>query len=250
MLGFGPASLAAGASVHVHITSPTTGATCGTVSNSATADSTNDGSPAVGPIAIVVNCPDLGLTKTADAASASAGDPIGYTLTISNTGQGNATGVELADSLPGGNAATPVTWVIDGTTGNPGSFSLTGGPGSQVLSLAGQPITLAPGQSLVVHVTAATTSASCATYNNSASLVSTNDGSPAAARSRSPSTAPSNRHRPKPSLRRFGRSDRVGVSWSAASYLRFWRSACCSSSLRVHVGVVATTASPACGARR
>ncbi len=180
VLGFGPASLAAGASVHVHITSPTTGATCGTVSNSATADSTNDGSPAVGPIAIVVNCPDLGLTKTADAASASAGDPIGYTLTISNTGQGNATGVELADSLPGGNAATPVTWVIDGTTGNPGSFSLTGGPGSQVLSLAGQPITLAPGQSLVVHVTAATTSASCATYNNSASLVSTNDGSPTA----------------------------------------------------------------------
>src|SRR5947208_3355011 len=34
-LHFGPADLAGGASTHVHITSPTTSATCGTVNNTA-----------------------------------------------------------------------------------------------------------------------------------------------------------------------------------------------------------------------
>ena len=173
-----PGAPAADASVHVHVTSPTTSATCGTVINWAAADSTNDGSPSVGPTSIAVNCPDLAITKVADAAWVSAGDTIGYTVTISNTGQGDATGVSLTDNLPGGNAATPVTWVIDNGVGQPAAFTLTGAPGSQVLTLAGQPITLAPGQSLVVHVTAATTSTSCATYDNSASLASTNGASP------------------------------------------------------------------------
>ena len=112
---------------------------------------------------ITVNCAALQLAKTFDAASVSAGDPIGYTLTISNTGAGTATGVNLTDSLPGGNAATPVHWVIDPATGDPASFGLSGADGSQVLSLAGQPITLGPGASLSVHVTAATSSTSCAT---------------------------------------------------------------------------------------
>ena len=124
--------------------------------------STNDGNPSVGPVPITVNCAALQLAKTFDAASVSAGDPIGYTLTISNTGAGTATGVNLTDSLPGGNAATPVHWVIDPATGDPASFGLSGADGSQVLSLAGQPITLGPGASLSVHVTAATSSTSCA----------------------------------------------------------------------------------------
>ena len=49
---------------------------------------------------------------------------------------GTATGVTLADSLPGGNAATPVHWVIYATTGDPASFSISGADGSQTLSLA------------------------------------------------------------------------------------------------------------------
>ena len=146
--------------------------------NSAAADSTNDGSPSVTDVPIAVNCPDLAITKVADAASVSAGDTIGYTVTLSNTGHGDATGVSLTDNLPGGNAATPVTWVIDNGVGQPAAFTLTGAPGSQVLTLAGQPITLGPGQSLVVHVTAVTTSTSCASYDNSASLASTNGTSP------------------------------------------------------------------------
>ena len=131
VLSFGPAPLAPGASVAVHVTRPTTAATCGTVDNSAAASSLNDGNPSVGPVPIVVNCADLQLTKTADAASVSAGDPIGYTVTISNAGLGTATGVTLADSLPGGNAAAPVHWVIDPATGNPASFSITGADGAR-----------------------------------------------------------------------------------------------------------------------
>jgi uncharacterized repeat protein (TIGR01451 family) len=125
---------------------------------------------------------NLAVTKVADAASVSAGTAIGYTVTITNNGAGTATGVTLTDNLPGGNAGTPVTWSIDaaapGTT--PAAFSLTGAAGAQVLSLAGQPITLAPGASVSVHVTAPTTAQSCATYNNTATVNSTNDGNPVA----------------------------------------------------------------------
>ena len=134
----------------------------------------------MGPVAIVVNCPDLDVTKTADAASVSAGDPIGYTVTITNAGPGTATGVSLADSLPGGNAGAFVHWDIDPATGDPASFGIAGADGAQVLSLVGQPISLPPGASLSVHVTAATSGSSCASYDNTASLTSTNDGSPTA----------------------------------------------------------------------
>ena len=183
VLGFGPASLAAGASVHVHITSPTTARQLRHGQQHAPRpSSTNDGSPAVGPIAIVVNCPDLGLTKTADAASASAGDPIGYTLTISNTG---ARATPPASSSPTAcPAATPPRPSPGSSTARqatPASFSLSGRPPAARCSASRASRSRSPrARASSVHVTAATTSTSCATYNNSASLVSTNDGSPTA----------------------------------------------------------------------
>jgi len=115
------------------------------------------------------------VAKAADAASVSAGTPIGFTVTVSNSGTGTAKGVTLSDALPGGNVAHPVHWTIDGSTGNPASFAISGADGSQQLTLAGQPITLAAGASLTVHVTAATTSLNCATYDNTASVSTTND---------------------------------------------------------------------------
>src|SRR5439155_240914 len=98
-----------------------------------------------------------------------------FTVTVSNTDLGNATGVTLTDALPGGNAATPVHWTIDGSTGNPAAFAITGADGSQHLTLAGQPISLASGASLTVHVTAATSFTSCATYDNTATIAATNN---------------------------------------------------------------------------
>src|SRR5207244_3765695 len=127
-----------------------------------------------------VLCAAIHVTKTADHTSAvSAGSSIGFTVTVSNTGAGTASGVTLTDSLPGGNAATPVTWV-KGATGDPASFTLAGVAGSQTLTLAGQPISMASGASLSVHITASTTGTSCTTYNNTASVSTSNDGSDSA----------------------------------------------------------------------
>jgi uncharacterized repeat protein (TIGR01451 family) len=117
-----------------------------------------------------VNCPELTISKTADAASVSAGDDIGFTVTLTNTGAGDATGVSISDPLPGG---TGVDWSIDSNT-PASSCSITGTAPTQTLSCG--PATVASGGSITVHVTSHTTSASCGTYDNTASFTTTNDG--------------------------------------------------------------------------
>jgi uncharacterized repeat protein (TIGR01451 family) len=172
-----PVSLAAGASLSVHVTAPTSSSSCGqTYNNTAEATTTNDGSSKASASEEVL-CAAIKVTKTADAASVSAGSPIGFTVTVENTGAGEATGVELKDALPGGNTGHAVTWAIDGSKGNSTSFELSGAAGSQQLLLKGQPVSLAAGASLSVHVTAGTSSTSCATYNNTAEATTGNDGS-------------------------------------------------------------------------
>ncbi len=169
-----PITLAAGASLVVHITALTSGSECTTYNNSATVATTNDGTSTASAL-ITCHPAAILVTKTADAGTVSAGDTIGYTVTVKNTGTGLAKGVVLTDALPAG-SGTGVTWAIDGTTGNPAAFTLAGAKGSQTLTLAGQPITLAAGASLVVHITALTSGAECSTYNNTASVTTTNDG--------------------------------------------------------------------------
>ncbi|HVS41783.1 MAG TPA: hypothetical protein VMU20_05885, partial [Candidatus Dormibacteraeota bacterium] len=169
-----PISLAGNSSLKVHVVAQTTKTSCATYNNSASVSATNDGSGMAQATETVI-CPAIHVTKTADAASVSAGTAIGFSVTVSNAGPGTATGVTLSDPLPGGNAATPVTWAIDTTSGNPTSFSVSGSAGSQTLSLASQPITLISGASLTVHITAVTSATSCATYNNTATLSATND---------------------------------------------------------------------------
>ena len=101
--------MAPAASATVHVTSPTTGATpCAAYPNTASAQATNN--PQVQASATTsVQCPGLQIAKTADAASVSAGDPIGFTIKVSNTGAGTATGVTLSDPLPTG---TGISWSI------------------------------------------------------------------------------------------------------------------------------------------
>jgi uncharacterized repeat protein (TIGR01451 family) len=165
--GVSGVDLAGGASVHVHITSPTTSATCGTVNNSAAASSTNDGNPTVGPVAITVTCPALAIAKVADAASVNAGDPIGFTVTITNNGVGAATGLAFTDALPAG---TGVSWSISPlSTG----WSISGSAPTQ--SLVYSPTSLAAGVSTSVHVVSSTTAASCKAYDNTASVQATNN---------------------------------------------------------------------------
>src|SRR5207253_1273679 len=112
-----------------HITATTTSANCASYPNTARVSSTNDGPDSSQLATETVQCPVVTVTKTADHADpVSAGDTIGFTVSVINSGDGAAAGVTLNDSLPGGNAATPVTWVKDTTTGNPASFALSTTP--------------------------------------------------------------------------------------------------------------------------
>jgi uncharacterized repeat protein (TIGR01451 family) len=104
---------------------------------------------------------DLQVTKTADQTSVTAGNPIGFTITITNPSGAAATGVTLTDHLPPGGGGD-VFWTIDtsntglGAGTNPSAFTISGPKGSQVLTLSGQPITLAAGATLKVHITSPT----------------------------------------------------------------------------------------------
>src|SRR4029078_3852643 len=138
--------LAPSAGAHVHITSPTTSGTCPTVNNSASASSTNDGNPTVGPVPITVNCSTLVLEKTADDSSVDAGDTIAYVLTLTNTCAGTAHGVKVTDTVP---THTGLNWSID-AAGTTGAWDLTAG----VLTFGGTTgVDLAPSASVHVHIT-------------------------------------------------------------------------------------------------
>ncbi|MFN8470910.1 MAG: DUF11 domain-containing protein [Anaerolineae bacterium] len=170
--------LANGDTRTVTLSRPTTSADCGTISNTATvattyekdSDKTNNSSTST----IAVNCGDIRITKTPDAASVSAGDNIGFTITVTNNGEGNAYGVTVTDVLP----STPgLNWSINGGTytgiaGN--SCAITSG------TLTCGPATLAPGASYTVHIASPTTSATCGEVDNTASVTTSNDGSASA----------------------------------------------------------------------
>jgi uncharacterized repeat protein (TIGR01451 family) len=115
--------------------------------------------------------PSLSIVKTADAAGVPNGSQIGFTVTVTNSGSGSATGLSVSDNLPGG---TGVTWSIDAANSSAG-WSIGGAPPNQTLSFG--PASLAGGSDTHVHVVSATTSQSCGTYNNTASFTSGNGGS-------------------------------------------------------------------------
>ena len=87
----------------VHIISPTTAATGGTcpggtgqVTNTGHVTTANDGSGS-SSASTCVAAPNVTITKTADhSAPVNAGDQIGFTVEIKNTGSGAANGVHLA----------------------------------------------------------------------------------------------------------------------------------------------------------
>jgi uncharacterized repeat protein (TIGR01451 family) len=114
VLGCQFGSMAAGATKTVHITSPTTFATCGQVVNAASATTANDGNPSTGNATITVNCPDISITKTPDASMVDAADQVGFTITVTNAGPGTAYNTILSDTLP---ANDGLAWSIDGGTG-------------------------------------------------------------------------------------------------------------------------------------
>ena len=150
--------LAAGESFTVSISSPTTSATCGVVSNTASVDTDNDGSDE-DTATVTVQCPDVTVVKLADADPINAGDPIGFGITVTNNGPGTAFDVTLTDTLPAG-----IDWTED----------------SDACSIAAGVLTcswdeLADDQSVVVNVDGVTDAADCGTVTNTATVGASNE---------------------------------------------------------------------------
>jgi uncharacterized repeat protein (TIGR01451 family) len=155
-------SLAAGASFTVHVHGTTDAADCDEVSNTARVGTSNDGSDSDGAT-VGVLCPEVEIAKTADDASVNAGEPIGFTITITNNGEGAAKDVSASDTLDPDfdwEIETPVDgWTL---TGNELSFSAA---------------TFAAGATSEVHLVADTDPEDCRVVPNSAGVTWSNEGS-------------------------------------------------------------------------
>jgi uncharacterized repeat protein (TIGR01451 family) len=163
-------TLAAGARLTVHVTGFTSAADAdpatfqGTLANAVTVAASNESTTEQNEQAsatVTVQAPDVDVTLGVDKATVNAGETAGFTLTVRNEGQGLGTGVTLTALLPDG-FGHDVNWQVDGSTGTPSAFLISGAVGSQVLSLAGANITLAAGVHLTVHVTGLTSTADAA----------------------------------------------------------------------------------------
>jgi uncharacterized repeat protein (TIGR01451 family) len=161
------ATIAAGQTYTIHVVSATSATTCGTISNKASATSSNAGSPSTGFVTITVTCPHLAIVKTADNATVSAGDQVGYTITVNNTGNGAATNVQITDTLPN---ASGLSWSLS-PAGTPSQCSISSA-NPQVLTCTFA--SMDPG-TIVVHVVSPTTKASCSTLSNQATVTSPNN---------------------------------------------------------------------------
>ncbi|HZU36304.1 MAG TPA: hypothetical protein VFA18_10365, partial [Gemmataceae bacterium] len=123
----------------------------------------------------IVAAVDVSVAVTADAGTVNAGDPVGFTVTLTNLGTATATGVSLNDVLPPG-LGNDLSWVIDPNVGNPSDFQISSG----TLSLNGLS-SLDAQQSISVHVTAVATaldvnsSSLTGTLNDSALVTAANE---------------------------------------------------------------------------
>jgi uncharacterized repeat protein (TIGR01451 family) len=129
---------------------------------------------------VVVKGAAIHIVKTADAAQVNVGSPIGFTLTVSNDGSGDAHGVTLSDTLPT-NAGLSWSIAAQGAGWN-GSCTIAAG------KLTCGPVTVPAGttqaaSTFTVHITSGTTGATggdCPTtgvVTNTGDVTTTNDGS-------------------------------------------------------------------------
>ncbi len=139
---------------------------CGTYDN--TASFTWKDQKGSADASVKVLCAAISITKEADNASVTAGDPIGFTITVKSTGDAPAKGVKVSDTLP---ADAGLDWAIDG------------GDDAASCSIASGTLTcdfdaMAPGASRNVHISSPTTRATLADspVDNTAKVTTTNDG--------------------------------------------------------------------------
>jgi uncharacterized repeat protein (TIGR01451 family) len=128
---------------------------------------------------VIPQPPALQVAKTADAAQVNAGQQIGFTITVYNTGTGDATGVTLSDPLP---TNAGLNWAIESQgAGWSSACAIAAGTlncGPDTIPAG----TAAATSTFTVHITSTTTSATggtCPTtgvVNNTAMVDSTNAG--------------------------------------------------------------------------
>jgi uncharacterized repeat protein (TIGR01451 family) len=129
---------------------------------------------------LVINAAAIHIVKTADAAKVNVGSPIGFTLTVYNTGIGDANGVQLNDTLP---TNAGLSWSIASQgAGWGGSCAIAAG------KLTCGPVTVPAGttqaaSTFTVHITSPTTGATggdcpnTGVVDNTGSVTASNDGS-------------------------------------------------------------------------
>jgi uncharacterized repeat protein (TIGR01451 family) len=157
------ASMDANATIVIKVSATTNPAVCGTLVNlKASASASNDPqSPhETGPVTIVVNCPDLSITKVATPSTINAGDTASYTLTVKNHGQGTAKNVTLTDNVP----QNGINWSEDSTF-----CSIA----NNVLSCTFAD--LAPNATASVTLSGTSSAAQCGQIPNSASTAADNE---------------------------------------------------------------------------
>lgn len=115
--------------------------------------------------------PDPQITKTPDASSVSNGQPIGFTITLSNPGTAD-TQATISDPLP---TNPGLSWSIDKQPANGPTCSISNG------TLTCGPANLAVGASWSVHIISPTTAGTCGPVNNTASVSSPNLATPRSA---------------------------------------------------------------------
>ena len=71
----------------------------------------------------------LDLMQSPDASTVPSGTPIGFTVTLANSGDGDAAGLSVDDPLPGG---AGLEWALD-VGGSESDWSVTGSPPDQHL---------------------------------------------------------------------------------------------------------------------
>jgi uncharacterized repeat protein (TIGR01451 family) len=143
------------------VTAMTSFANCAVYNNTATVSATN-ADPKNDDGKITCKKPNLTIEKTPDNQTVQAGAPISFDITISNSGPGVAKGVTISDPLPPG-----VDW-----SETSADCVITGAVNAETLNCSYGD--LAANDPRSVTVTAQTSFANCAIYNNTATVSATN----------------------------------------------------------------------------
>jgi uncharacterized repeat protein (TIGR01451 family) len=178
--------IGAGAGVAVVITVTVNDDFCGPIENGAHVSATNESGDATGnndsnDVTNSVGCaepasPDLQVTKSSDADGIlGEGDDFLYSITVTNVGEEEATGVELVDTLPAGalDVAIPPFPMFGGTACTVASSVVPGEPPHTTVRCG--PITLAAGASASVTVKVIVTGDVCGSITNMADVEGSNE---------------------------------------------------------------------------